>query len=257
MKTIKRARSKEDGIVFYSNTMPGLVAEAFVDAKNEIHTRIISEALLEIFSFFNEINAEKTKRFSTKKVVLLDILLVIALTLIFQNVWITSASLLFSLNSFEFIDIATSIYDFKFGSRKNTARFHSAEHMSINAYQQLQRIPTLEEVKKFSRFSPFCGSMLKIRRLVLILLGVVFILCGGFFKPFVYFGLILFIPLIVLFTEKIGLLKYLQIFFTSTPTDLELNVAIKGLEAYEHMEKEASNNVSNIHKHVVGSIIIF
>ena len=43
MKTIKRARSKEDGIVFYSNTMPGLVAEAFVDAKNEMYQKYLKK----------------------------------------------------------------------------------------------------------------------------------------------------------------------------------------------------------------------
>ena len=41
----------------------------------------------------------------------------------------------------------------KNGKERAHARYHAAEHMVINAYYKLQRVPTIEETKESSRFS--------------------------------------------------------------------------------------------------------
>lgn len=39
----------------------------------------------------------------------------------------------------------------------NASKYIAASHMAINAYNDLHRIPTLEEAKKYSRFSSESG----------------------------------------------------------------------------------------------------
>ena len=39
------------------------------------------------------------------------------------------------------------------------SRFHSAEHMAILAFRKLERMPSVEEIKKISRFDPSCSQV--------------------------------------------------------------------------------------------------
>ena len=120
---------------------------------------------------------------------------------------------------------------------KKVSKYIAASHMATNAYKDLQRIPTLEEVKKYSRFSVESG-------IVWTFLGITFNLIFWTFISFInYVPFVLgaFICLVVIFIVPFlylkGYLNFLQIFVTSKPTDTELIVAIEGLKSFEEMEK--------------------
>lgn len=252
MKEIAHARSKKNGIVFYSNTMPELAVDAFVDENGVIHTEVVSLILADMLSCFRTLDSddfEVEHILSKDQLVTLDTFLILISVVAFRSVAITFALIYFSLlcskNLLDFIEVALS---FKLGTMKNTAKFHSAEHMALNAYHKLQRIPTLEEIKHFSCFSQSCGSMIMFRYTIPHFLVSICLACINTLNPIMYVLLVIACYLFVLFLDKVGLLKFLQIFLTSKPTDLELKVAIKGLEEFEKMErniqKEVHDNVT-------------
>lgn len=110
------------------------------------------------------------------------------------------------------------------------ARYHSAEHMIINAYQKLQRLPTLEELKTFSRFSDKCGSRIAISRIIE---HIPISLLIAFSDKINFILYILIFIIIVKMGEKMentDFIKVEQVLVTEPPTDLELEVAIKGLQ---------------------------
>lgn len=109
-------------------------------------------------------------------------------------------------------------------------RFHGAEHMAINCYEDLGRIPTLDEIKRYSRFSDYCGSNLFTMSFLYLLANF---LCT-FFNSILISGMFFFIllPLLDLFNLS-GILNCFQIFFTNKPTDKELEIAIQGLKKWE------------------------
>lgn len=132
----------------------------------------------------------------------------------------------------------------KNGSLVSLAKFHSAEHMAVNAYEQLQRIPTLGEIKRFSRFSKGCGFMLIMHRIVTHLSVIILLLfaIGGNMSAY-YFALAI-IPAFMIIAWHKGWFKFLQVFFTAPPTDNELEVAIEGLKNFEEMEKALNSQPS-------------
>lgn len=116
-------------------------------------------------------------------------------------------------------------------------RFHSAEHMSINAYQKLNRPPTIDEVKSFSRYSKDCGTNVVTYYLLLFI--------GGFlctFIPYTHWKLVIVILIIlsisIFVLIKLNLLNFMQAFTTALPTDTELEVAIAGLNFWFENEKQ-------------------
>ena len=114
-------------------------------------------------------------------------------------------------------------------------RFHSAEHMSINAYQKLNRPPTIDEVKSFSRYSKDCGTNVATYCL-LFFLGC--FLCT--FIPYTHWKLIIGILIILsisLFVLiELNLLNFMQAFTTASPTDCELEVAVVGIQVWYENE---------------------
>lgn len=254
MKEITHARSKKNGIFFYSNTIPDLTVEAFVDEKGKIHSQVTPHILTDILSFFGISDSEdfQVRHILTRKqLMILDILLIVFSAFVFRSVAITLAvfyfALLCSKNLLYFIEAAISL---KVGSMQSAARFHAAEHMALNAYRKLQRIPTLEEIRHFSRFSQTCGSMELFRNTLSYFLVSICMAYMNVLNPIVYILLIIACPLLVFCLDKVGLLKLLQVFLTSKPTDLELQVAIKGLEEFERMEEK-------IQKGTIGECICF
>ena len=250
MKEITNTRSTRKGIVFYSNTMPELAVHAFVDAKGEIHSHLTD--ILSSFGISDSEELQVQKILNRGQLKVLNILLIVISAFAFRSVSITLGVIYFSLfcskNLLHFIEVALSL---KVGAMQSVARFHAAEHMALNAYHKLQRIPTLEEIKHFSRFSQNCGSMTMLRPITLEILTSIGIACLDVLNPVVYvFLIVIACPLLVSFVDKIGLLKLLQVFLTSKPTDLELNVAIKGLSEFERMEEE-------IQKETLGKPVCF
>ena len=115
--------------------------------------------------------------------------------------------------------------------------------MSTAAYMDLNRIPTIQEVKKYSRFSEYCGSMYFINKVVKpICLSVVTLFFS--YDMSIIIRILIYLPILLLIDhiQKRGWFKYLQVLFIDKPTDQEIEVAIEGIKEYEKMEDSIKRN---------------
>ena len=243
---VLEARSKKNGIVFYSNICPMYRSETYIDKTGIIHSRIISAKHDEAI-FNSEILTINGNPFFNKRILLAFDAILITTCLSLKNPWYICASIYFSIvassDLFSFIKYA---YLFKLSKSeyRSSAKYHAAEHMVLNAYIKFQRIPTFKEVKQSSIFSKYCGSRIIYHNLIysiLISCSIAFILQHGLI---IYYTSFIFITLLMAIAEKKGLLKFLQIFVTTPPSNVEIKVVLEGIKAFEKME-EILNNLTN------------
>ena len=164
-----------------------------------------------------------------------------------KNVLLIALSIYFALFvSFDFLDLALTSYLMKSknGSLVSLAKPHAAEHMAINAYEQLQRIPTLDEIKNFSRFSKDCGFMIILSRIMTHLSVIILLLFAISGNMLAYYFALAIIPAFMVIAWRKGWFKFLEVFVTAPPTDSELEVAIEGLKKFEEMEEALNNQTS-------------
>lgn len=247
MKTVYNARSNKNGIIFYSNTVSSLGIESYVDENGEIHSAIIPINIFLDDSYSNEFPFGKT--LTKMQILLLDIALVLLTAFFSKSLTITLAMIFFALACSKkfFLFVANSM-SLKIGKNKSTARFHAAEHMAINAYSKLERVPSLKEIKNYSPFCHRCDSRLVIFDIMHCIIIFISIACIGILHPIVCFFILISSFGLVPLLNKVGLLKFLQVFILSKPTDLELQVAIKGLEEFEKLEEKlATDAMCKIH----------
>ena len=258
-KYVKMARSRKNGIILFSNTLPFLCAEALVDENDKIVSRI-TQLVVGEDEFMNAFGIlDKRKLFSIKETVIFDVFLVIVsllVSLLLKNICVLLASVYFcfymSVPFFTFIKLAYVMKSSK-ESKYSVAKFHSAEHMVINAYTDLQRIPSFDEVKKASRFSRHCGSMKLIEDLSFKMVFAILIACIGIpgLTILNYALLVLFVFILYILEIKNKWLKVLQVFITSTPSDTEIEVAIEAIKNFEQMENAFSGGSECIMINVV------
>lgn len=246
LKKVQEARSKKNGIIFYSNIQPLIGVETYFDENKNIKSRIVLSRLDEVIDYLGFIN-DKNIFFDKRILIIFDMLLILLSILICKktgNYGLVTGTIYFagfvSFDLFNFIKVS---YSTKYNKENNgsTAKFHGAEHMVLNAYQSLQKVPTLEEVKQFSHFSKNCGSRFIISR---IFLFSIFSFSFSFLSVYYVIFHCLIILLAIIFSKyekKYGWLSFLQIFITSKPTDNELHLAIEGLKQFELMENSLEN----------------
>ncbi len=128
---------------------------------------------------------------------------------------------------------------------KRVFEYHGAEHKSIFCYENGEEL-TVENVKKYSRFHPRCGTSFLL--FVIIISVIVFSLLGVHKNPFVNIGLrLLFLPLVAGISYEIIKFagrstnkyitwlnepgKWLQRLTTREPDDSQIEVAIASLKA--------------------------
>lgn len=128
---------------------------------------------------------------------------------------------------------------------KRVFEYHGAEHKSIFCYENGEEL-TVENVKKYSRFHPRCGTSFLL--FVILISIVVFSLLGVRKNPFVNIGLrLLFLPLVAGISYEIIKFagrstnkyitwlnepgKWLQRLTTREPDDSQIEVAIASLKA--------------------------
>lgn len=240
MKEITYARSKKDGIVFQSTILPMLSVESIRDNSGKIYSTIIPGMLSEFFDFVGTFqnNPNQNRNFKLF-VVIADIILMIV-SLLTRNIGITIAAVYFSIIiSYDFFAFAKIVYHMKskHGKERSTARYHSAEHMVLNAYRDLQRVPTLEEIKHYSRFSEHCGSREIIHKLVSYGSICVLISISNLIPILVYIALCIIVGIAISIAKSKGWLKVFQILITSKPSDEDLQVAIEGLKALQELDE--------------------
>lgn len=123
---------------------------------------------------------------------------------------------------------------------KNVFKFHSAKHMLINAYRKLKRVPSLEEIREYSRFDNDCSTNLVTQTVIsFVLMFFVTFISNSFYS---LIGIIV-SNTIVLILLQCSFLNFLQKWTTIVPTDRELSVAIAGLNAWIENEKKGEGEV--------------
>lgn len=229
------ARSKRNGIIFYSNICPFLGCETFLDSSGKINNEVIY--MDSKSNSFSEVSKQE-KPPSKWKIIVFDILLIITCILL-KNINLIIAAFYFSLVvSFDFFRFLKVSYHLKLkkGINYSTGKFHAAEHMVLNAYEKLQRVPTLEELKSFSRFSKSCGSRSITDQLILEIIVSLCLAFGATLPIPIYLLLLVIVCTFVIISIKTGLFRFAQILLTNKPSDKELQLAIEGIKNFEEME---------------------
>lgn len=244
MKNIIEARSKENGIVFYSNLNHWIGYEVYREETGQIGNQIVFTQLDEFF----QIKETEEKKVNKWLVVFLDAIL-ISIGVMLRSVSVIVGALYFSLTiSNLFFNELKCIFEIKSknGKRYSLGKYHSAEHMAIAAYKSMQKIPTIEEAKQFSRFSKACGSNEVINKtLFFLLLSIELALGDVLIFPYDILLMIITTILIIVAGEK-KWLRFLQVCYTNIPSDDELEVAIEGIRFFDYMESEIERKMEKL-----------
>jgi uncharacterized protein YqhQ len=141
--------------------------------------------------------------------------------------------LFMSLLCTSFIIVKELTFYWKTPKGRITGKFHSAEHMAIQAIEKLQKVPTLEEIRCFSRLERSCSTNPStILALIYFLASFWGLLLNGVPSIVVYvFSLVL-----IIFLLTTGRLNFMQYITTVPPTDKELKVAIACAEEWFNHE---------------------
>lgn len=237
---ISHASSMDNGILFYSTLHKGYVAVAVIDKHGVITTE---------WTTIKEYKNHKSKQEheNEKKKLLKFILCASPFIIIYYilTVWMMMKGFIYGIRTFficiSFLSLSTLIITTSIEKSQSISlfRFHSAEHMVVNAYKKLKRVPTLEEIRQYSRFHRSCGTN---ATAVIAISSILMFACS--FIPNVLFKIIsmLLVNVIVIILLKCGFLSFLQIFTTVTPTETELLVAIAGMNTWLENEKIENEN---------------
>lgn len=249
------ARSKRNGIIFYSQKCYLFGSETFRDESGKIQTRIVPIEF-DNYKDYLENKSQKKNLHSNYVALIFDIML-LTICLLSENIWFIIAACQFSLFvSFELFEFIEKSYQRKSkkGNTKSIARYHSAEHMVINCYEKLKRIPTFEEVKKASRFHKRCGSSANINNIVMYLLLSLSTAFVANWSIIFWLSLCILIVIFRLFADKKGWLRFLQVFVTAKPSDEDIELAIEGIKNYEIMEADLIEIFNMPHDYIFRSI---
>ena len=243
LKNVNRASSFPNGILFYSNLCSGIAYKSYINNENRIITQAISCDNKKETPFLLSRNLKSLPHFRTA-ILIYNIAWCILVLLSKKDLYsLLAIAFFFFFTAKDLFFLLFLFYQMKLGEKKlaSAARFHAAEHMSINAYRKFQRVPTFDEIKKESRFTKECGSMTSFERIIInsiISISIIFIAPQSLFN-FLIFCVISCAFLIIL--SNTGCLNFLQILVTSKPTDLEILVALDGIKFFDIAEDYIKN----------------
>lgn len=238
---IDHAYSMDNGIRFYSKRHKGYVAIATVDEIGNIKTE---------WTTMKKYEKEKNKhdKSADRKKLFIFILCVLPFVTIFSILleWAISKDTILGMRflymgcAFMLLSVFV-IYTFIERKKgKNAYKFHSAEHMVLNAYRKLKRVPSLEEIREYSRFSNSCGTNATTQ---IVMNFTLMFLCTFISNPLYSIIGMLSASIIVLILLQCGFLNFLQKCTTIIPTDKELSVAIAGMNVWFENEKKGEGKV--------------
>lgn len=233
---IDNALSMNNGILFYSKRHKGYFAISTVDEVGNIKTE---------WTTMKKYKKEKNKH--DKSADMKKLLVFILCKLPFATIFVILLEWLMSKESmlgirFLFLGYASMLLGvfaistyIERKKTKNPYKFHSAEHMVINAYRKLKRVPTIEEIRQYSRFFNACGTNATTQ---MVMNFILMFLCTFIRnKMYMIIGM-LSGNIIILILLQCGFLNFLQKFTTIIPTDKELDVAIEGMKVWAENEKK-------------------
>lgn len=246
---IAHAHSMDNGIQFYSKRHKGYAAIATVDEVGNIKTE---------WATMKKYEKEKNKhdKSADRKKIFIFILCALPFSTIFAILleWAMSKETMLGMR-FLFFGYASMLLGvfvistyIERKKTKNACKFHSAEHMVLNAYRKLKRVPTIEEIRQYSRLSNSCGTNVTTQ---MVMNFTLMFLCTFIRNPLYSFIGMLSVNIIVLILLQCGFLNFLQKFTTIIPTDKELDVAIAGMNVWfenEKKKKEKSKFLKFLHR---------
>lgn len=226
--------SMQNGIIFRSCIIP-------IEVETTYHKKPIVRLRSPLELFFGFIPARYAngiKPLDLRLVLAIGITMVVlaVFTLNFNTIFAAVYMAVIVLK--DLLEITYTSYQIKFGKCKSLGRYHAAEHMAIDAYLKYKRVPTLEEIRKASRFQENCGSRMVFRRLGFFLPLSITFFTAGFVDLKFYIVEVVISLLIGILVSRKSIGKYLQVFITNKPTDQELEVAIKGIKALQEAEDD-------------------
>lgn len=228
------ALSMNNGIIFYSKRHKGYATVATINEEGSITTE---------WTTIKKYKKEKNKNEENNEVKVISLfelgILLFVITFIILLDWLTDKNplygLRFALISFSIISISTFMkVTYTERKQKNSYKFHSAEHMVLNAYRKLKRVPSLEEIHQYSRFSNYCGT----NKVTDWFMSFTLMFVCSFIPNLLYMIIAMIaVNVIVWILIHCGFLNFLQLFSTITPTNRELLVAIEGMKVWLENEK--------------------
>ena len=175
------AHARTNGITIQSPKYSFLNIVTTRDKNGIIHSDVFPafDSKLDLIGAFARKENFNYKRIQTQKLITNILLLSIAFLLTWKTLnlgFILSATFWTISASKDFWALTNVAFQMKsrHGSEHSTARYHSAEHMVVNAYNLLGRVPSIEEAKQFSRFSKHCGSQKTIDHIILSITTCIF-----------------------------------------------------------------------------------
>lgn len=239
-KSILEARSKSNGIVFYSNKNPLICYEVYINEKGEIQKEQIPRGLSELKDEDLKTADYSAKIYKTEKRIKIAMAIIgIISVFMTKKINIACGLMYFAMIALkDFLYFTESAYQLKCGRMQDLAKYHSAEHMVSNAYARVQRIPTIEEIKKSSRFDRYCSSRIYINKILIFGMLCIVICLSGFVPLHIYVILVAALFTFAIIQQKYNIFRFLQIFCTKKPTDKELKVAEEGIKYFEEMEEK-------------------
>lgn len=135
------------------------------------------------------------------------------------------------------LHVLCEAFSFRFVKNSYKLRqFHGAEHTVLNALRELQRVPTVEEVKQFSRLSSSCGINVTVSSVFTIFAwSACVLLASGL--PLVAVAAMVASPFVINYATNAGWLNFFQYLTTEAPTDDELKVAVVGIREWYKREE--------------------
>lgn len=237
---VVHARAMSNGVKFYVQRQRGYIAISTVDENGTVKVQ-----------WCNKREYIKEKSFAEKmyeiKEMLFYTLCLMPIVILFANVleWFmrnhnAGDGACFFLVGFS-ITLLLGFFESYFikRKRKNFFKYHAAEHMVCNAYKALQRVPTINEIREYSRYSSSCGTNATTEIIIILPLMSLAEKIYYFYNwpPIVLVIMTGIITISVLVLERYGYLNFLQYFTTEKPDEIELLVAIEGLKMWEEKEK--------------------
>lgn len=235
---IVHAESLNNGIIFFSKRHKKHIAIATVDAQGNISSKWCT-----IKDYQNsqkrKSKSEKLsefKRFFLASLAISPLILALIQFINIEAEPIYNLRILFIGIPIIILSSFILIFHLVIKTDERFLRFHSAEHMVINAYQKLNKIPSLAEIREYSRFNNNCGT----NAITLLILLFILAFVHSFIPVSLYFLISFWASyVIILILLGCGFLNFLQYFTTSPPTDAELLVAISGMHVWlENEQKE-------------------
>lgn len=230
--TIKYSRVIENAIILYSNSNEDYAAIATIDKAGNIKAEWSSEQ-----RYRKEHKKEKIipglKRFFyflPLTILLIAILIVLLFRIAFIGGYYSFRIFLqFFLACYLSIVLSTLLY-----RPRTWLKLKSASAMLINAYRELGRAPSLEELRKYSTFNNFDGINSLIIRGITIILVLFCTYIPNLFVAIILSLIVLIIvkPRLEILIYRYGLMDFSQIFLSAAPTDMELEVAISAMRVW-------------------------